>query len=212
MALPGRGDSDGQPDERPQRRREWAGVLPSIVLPLVVLGAVLAVAWSWTSERSDSSPSGNGQVSSSYLVGSDAEAKAGHPAPNVRLLDLKGTARLVSDLRGRPVLLNFWATWCGPCRTEVPRLIASATATDAAFTVVGINLGEPPADVRGFANDYGITYPVLLDPSGEAARRYDVTSAPVSVLVGADGRVLDVVRGPLDDGTVQRLAQEARSP
>lgn len=212
MAVPCRDDNDRLPDERPQRRREWTGVLPSVVLPLAILGAVLAVAWSWTSERSTSVSSAGGQVSSSYLVGSGAEAKPGHPAPNVRLLDLEASPRLISDLRGRSVLLNFWATWCGPCRTEVPRLVAIAATADAAFAVVGINLGEPRGDVRAFANDYGVSYPVLLDPNGEAARRYDVTSAPVSVLVGANGKVLDVVRGPIDDATVERLTREARSP
>lgn len=200
------------PDERPQRRREWAGVVPSIVLPLAVLGAVFAFAWSWTGERGGSGPGAGGQVASSYLVGGDAEAKPGHPAPNVRLLDLDGSPRLISDLRGRPVLLNFWATWCGPCRTEVPRLVGISASAAAGFAVVGINLGEPSDDVRAFANDYGIAYPVLLDPSGEAARRYDVTSAPVSVLVGAGGEVLDVVRGPLDDATVERLAREVQNP
>jgi thiol-disulfide isomerase/thioredoxin len=108
-------------------------------------------------------------------------------APGFALPDLDGRQVRLADLRGRPVLLNFWATWCGPCRLEAPAFSRFA-ATNEDFAVLGIAADGPAPRLRRARDELGITYTVL---QGDAAtlRAYNVGSFPTTVLVGPDGRV-----------------------
>ncbi len=108
-------------------------------------------------------------------------------APPFTLSDLDGQPLSLEDLRGRTVVLNFWATWCGPCRVEAPTFSAFAEAhPDVA--VIGVVADGPPAKVRKVASDLGITYPVVM---GDRAvfEAYGVDTYPTTVVVTADGGV-----------------------
>jgi cytochrome c biogenesis protein CcmG, thiol:disulfide interchange protein DsbE len=108
-------------------------------------------------------------------------------APGFALADLDGGVVTLSDLRGRPVLLNFWATWCGPCRIEAPAFSRFASRNPD-FVVLGIAADGPAGKLRRAREELGITYTVL---QGDAPtlRAYQVGSFPTSVLVGPDGAV-----------------------
>lgn len=114
-------------------------------------------------------------------------------APDFSLVALDGTRWTLSELRGRTVVLNFWATWCGPCRIEAPAF-SSFSANNPDIPVLGIAMDGTPATLQKAAADLGITYPVL--PVDAATQRaYGVTTLPTTVVVGPDGGVEAVHSG-----------------
>ena len=135
-------------------------------------------------------------------------AKVGRPAPALELPDLQGRPHRLADYRGHRVLLNFWASWCGPCLDELPALDrAQAKFAEQGAIVLGIAMDDPRR-VRAFLADHPVHYPILLgrmeSPSTSLSWGDDGKVLPYSVLIGADGRVLATQRGPLDSATLQR--------
>ena len=124
---------------------------------------------------------------------------AKRPAPALEALDLTGRAWSLPALRGRGVLLNFWASWCEPCRAEMPTLqqLADFYGEDR-LAVLAVNFKEAPGPAGRFAARTGLKLPVLLDPAGDIARRWEVKIFPTTVLIGADGRPRWRVRGEMD--------------
>ena len=123
--------------------------------------------------------------------------RIGNLAPNFRLQTITGDSLRLSDLRGRPVFLNFWATWCGECRNEMPAMQRLADEHGDAIAVVGLNAGEKTETVRAFADRLGIGYPLLLDPGSSVVEAYAVPAIPTSLFIDADGVVRSVVFGEL---------------
>lgn len=116
------------------------------------------------------------------------------PAPDFELAALNGESIRLEELRGQPVLINFWATWCAPCQLEMPAFQDRYEQHAGALRVLAVNFDEPRADVQAFADDLGLTFDVLPDPGGEVQRLYQVRGYPTTVLVDADGvvRVLHI--------------------
>jgi cytochrome c biogenesis protein CcmG/thiol:disulfide interchange protein DsbE len=125
----------------------------------------------------------------------------GDPAPDKTLpkLDGGGSAS-IADYRGRWVLLNFWASWCKPCRDEAPALEAFQKAHSAdGFTVLGVDLDDNTDDARAFVSGYALSYPQLRDGDGRERRdAYGMTGFPESFLVDPEGRLAAIHRGPID--------------
>lgn len=119
------------------------------------------------------------------------------PAPDFSLPELGGGSRSLDDYRGKVVLLHFWATFCAPCRAEIPDLEALwQRYRTQGLVVVGIAADRGNARaVQRFAGEAGVTFPVLLDPDGAVRSRYEVTVLPMSYLVGHDGRLSGRVAG-----------------
>jgi thiol-disulfide isomerase/thioredoxin len=114
-------------------------------------------------------------------------------------VDLSGRAWNLPALRGRAVLLNFWASWCEPCRAEMPTLQQLADFYgDDRLAVLALNFKEAPAVAARFAARTQLKLPVLLDPSGDNARRWQVKVFPTTILIGSDGRPRWRVRGEMD--------------
>lgn len=111
-------------------------------------------------------------------------------ATNFSLASLNGDQVTLSDLRGRYVLVNFWATWCIPCRKEMPYLEKISVEHSDQLTVLAINMNEDSDRVRPFIEEAGFTYPILLDPSDKLAIEHNVRGLPVSFIVGPDGDIV----------------------
>lgn len=123
-----------------------------------------------------------------------------HPAPDFSLARLNGGDLTLAELRGTPVILNFWASWCGPCRLEMPHLQEVSTAHGDNLVVLGVNLSQRENDmddVPAFVEEFGLTFPVVLDEDGEVAKLYKVRGQPASVFIDADGIVQTVFYGPV---------------
>lgn len=141
-------------------------------------------------------------------------AKRGEPMPPLRLPDLAGrTVSIPEAWAGRPLLINVWASWCGPCIEEMPELQRfSARQGAQGVQVVGIALDEPAA-IREFLIRVPVQYPVLIDPPGPADAGVRLGNLrgvlPYSVLIGADGRLLRQRIGPFATGELDAFVADA---
>lgn len=138
---------------------------------------------------------------------------ADHPAPDFTLPSLDETGVTLSDLRGQVVLINVWATWCPPCRAEMPAIQAAyAQYRDQGFTVLAVNVREEPATVGQFLQQQHLTFPALLDRDGQVSAAYRANLLPSSFFVDRQGIIRVVYRGPMPRnviaGTVEQLLRE----
>ena len=113
------------------------------------------------------------------------------PAPAFRLADVGGVSRTLENLRGSVVLLNFWATWCIPCRDEMPAMERLHRAyREQGLTVLGVNFKESAREVRAFLEKLGVSFTTILDTDGAVSGTYRVRGLPVTFLVDREGRLL----------------------
>lgn len=145
-------------------------------------------------------------------VADSGRAAVGQPAPDFTLPTLEGDAVSLSDYRGHPVLMNFWATWCAPCRLEMPELVrAYNTHQDEGFMVLAVNLTDQDSldDVRAFVEEFDITFPVLLDETGAVYNElYRLLGLPMSVFVDRDGVIARIHIGIMTDQQVDEFVEE----
>ena len=112
------------------------------------------------------------------------------PAPDFTLRGADGRNVHLAEQRGQVVLVNFWASWCGPCRVEMPQLNRLYDKyRSAGFVMLGVNIDDDPRAAAATAQRWGIRFPVLLDADKRVSRLYDLTSMPSTVLIDRDGRV-----------------------
>lgn len=167
---------------------------------LIVLMALVGLAWIWVSRVP-----GGGTTAAGALPAAPA---VGYPAPELTLTTTSGETFKLSDLRGKPVVLNFWATWCPPCRAELPELQAASQNLAGQVAIVGVNQAEDPDQVRAFAQKLGITYPIPLDENGAASRLYAVRSLPTTFFIDRSGIIRQIQVGPVTEAT---LAQSLKT-
>jgi len=135
-----------------------------------------------------------------YYQQQQIAGRAGFPAPDFALTDLNGRPYRLADFRGKVVFLNVWATWCPPCRMEMPsmeRLYRRMKGRDFVMLAVSEDEGGASA-VRPFIDQLGVTFPVLIDPDGIVPPRYGVTGYPETFVIDREGRVIEHTLGPED--------------
>ena len=115
--------------------------------------------------------------------------REGMRAPELGQSDTDGHTITLADLKGKPALVVFWASWCGPCRHETPAVAKVAQSYQDRIHVVGVNAGEDVATVKEAASELGITWPVLLDPQNSLQRRYNVDAIPLMLVFDKDGLI-----------------------
>jgi thiol-disulfide isomerase/thioredoxin len=179
----------------PRRRRAslvWAAVI------VAVAGLLLALVLI---------PLGNGNPPA------QGGRLTGRTAPALDLNDLEGRRWTLSEGRGRLVWVNFWATWCPPCRAEMPMMQRLADAYGDRLLIVGVDFGEEPAAVRQFVDRYGIDYPILLDPTLDTFYRWSPQfGLPRHYFVDAGGTVIREIPGELPPEQMVALLDELLGP
>lgn len=139
------------------------------------------------------------------------ETEAPHPgflAPDFQLSTLEGETIRLSDLRGRPVIINFWATWCPPCRAEMPAFVREYKRyKDEGLVILAVNQAESPAQVIPFRQKYGITFPILMDERQQVAGLYRIRALPSTYFVDPFGTIQDMVIGGMNEATVRARVQ-----
>lgn len=133
----------------------------------------------------------------------------GHPAPDISLNTTDGRPLKLSDFKGKPVVINFWATWCPPCRAEMPDFQALHRELGDQVVIFSINAtAQDNGDVVGFMQEFGITFPVLLDVDGAAFATYNVLGLPTTVFVNRDGIIHEVFTGAVNKAYVESKLPE----
>lgn len=132
----------------------------------------------------------------------EAEPAVDHPAPDFTLTTLTGDSFTLSELQGTPVVLNFWATWCGPCQRELPALQSAAERYAGKIIIVGVDQGEAADVVQPYADELGLTFPVPLDVDFAVGDRYDIRGLPTTFFIDRDGMIRSVWAGEMNSITL----------
>ena len=134
----------------------------------------------------------------------------GRPAPSFALREVgSGQTIDLTQFKGKPVVLNFWATWCGPCWEEHPTLVANARALQPNVQFVGVVFQDTPEKIQQFLNQRGQAYPTLVDEAGKTAIAYGVGGVPETFFLDKSGKIVAKFSGPMDSGTLQANLQKA---
>jgi cytochrome c biogenesis protein CcmG, thiol:disulfide interchange protein DsbE len=156
---------------------------------LIGVALLVGFAWIWAG-RVPSSAAANGAALSPAPA-------VGHPAPEFALRSATGESISLAALRGRPVVLNFWATWCPPCRAEAPELQSASLRYAGQVAVIGVDQSEPASTVQTYTAQQGLTYPSPLDENGQVSQAYGVHALPTTFFIDRDGLIRQIYVGPL---------------
>jgi thiol-disulfide isomerase/thioredoxin len=180
----------------------------------LLLGLAIGVAVFFGFPSSDEAPgaarpaatdASSEAVSGLPAAQSAAAPVVGAPAPDFELTSLDGASLRLTDLRGQVVALNFWATWCAPCRDEMPLLEAALEKYGAeGLAILAIDADEPASLVTDFRDELGVSLPLLLDPGGEVQQLYRVRGYPTTYFVDRDGVIQVQHMGILSEGQLER--------
>jgi cytochrome c biogenesis protein CcmG, thiol:disulfide interchange protein DsbE len=175
----------------PSRRFQWT--------VLLVLAALLGGSWIVMSQES-------------AVVRDTGRTPApivGHPAPDFELTTTGGDSYSLATYvnlaggAGTPVILNFWATWCGPCRIEMPHLERASQKYAGQVMLLAINQMETPAQIDIFAEEMGLTFPLLVDQDRVVNNRYGVINLPTTIFIDANGIVREVIIGTINQAILE---------
>jgi cytochrome c biogenesis protein CcmG, thiol:disulfide interchange protein DsbE len=182
-------------DPAPRSPRTYAGAIGLVVLLVAGFALLPRIA----------------AVHEASIVGRDGPDFSLALVANGATLGGDGNPLSMTQLRGHAVILDFWATWCGPCRVEAPIVNQVARRwRDRGVVVVGVNTDTPDqGDPREFALAEGLTYPIVHDTRGEASRLYDVANLPTLVVLSRSGKVIAVRVGITDDAEIDKLLRRA---
>jgi peroxiredoxin len=140
-----------------------------------------------------------------------AKAAPNAPAPDFTLRQIDGPNLRLGEQRGRVVMVNFWATWCGPCRIELPHLDKlHAKYRSSGFLLLGVNIDDDPNAAKALALKMSLKFPVLFDSEKKVVAAYDLNAMPATVLIDRDGKVRHLHRG-YKDGVEQLYEQQVRA-
>lgn len=167
---------------------------------LLVVAVLLGGAWIIISQEPATASRGPITLTEAPVVG--------HVAPDFTAVTAVGESVNLHQLfnegaAGQPVVLNFWASWCAPCRVEMPHFQNASRKFNGRAAILGVNQGESAAIVTNFGNEFGITYPLLVDEENEVNRLYTVNSLPTTVFIGADGVVREVLIGTISQAVLE---------
>lgn len=171
-----------------RERLEW--------ITIVVLAGLLGVGWIYISR--ESGPPGPTALTTAPYVGS--------LAPDFSLTAIDGQSVTLRDFtagEGRPVVLNFWATWCPPCRVEMPYFENVNTLYDGRIAVLGLNQAESAATIGDYARQHGLTYPLLVDEDMRVNNLYGVLNLPTTIFIDRNGVVREVLIGTISQGVLE---------
>lgn len=145
-----------------------------------------------------------------------AAPQAGFPAPDFTLKTAEGQTYTLSELKGQAILVNVWATWCPPCKAEMPAIEKMYNEyKEQGFVVLAVNstFQDNPLNIAPFTTEYGLTFPILLDETSDVSRAYQVRSLPSSYFINRYGTITEVViGGPMSEALLRTRIEEALKP
>jgi thiol-disulfide isomerase/thioredoxin len=138
------------------------------------------------------------------LSGTSSRSGTGRHAPQLPTRVLVPPRVTLASLRGKPAAINFWASWCPPCRKEAPDLERVAGLLRGRARLVGVNWSDGTSAARSYVDQYHLTFPNLIDPDGVAGNKYGLNGLPTTFILDSQGKIADVLRGPQSAGSLLR--------
>ncbi len=190
---------------------ENSGAVPSLLKSrgfwLILLGLVFILGVVWISLSPGLMA---GTTANQPAAGLEPAPIAGHPAPDFELKTLDGQSVRLSDFKGQPVLVNFWATWCGPCRAEFPDFQKAWTDNADKMTIIAVNHTtlDQKEQIPDFLKEFGVTFKVVLDETGDTAKAYGIIGLPTTIFIDRTGLVNEVFTGPINKAYIEAKLAE----
>jgi cytochrome c biogenesis protein CcmG/thiol:disulfide interchange protein DsbE len=150
-----------------------------------------------------------GAVAAVEVLSSGPESRVGKPAPALPSEVIVPPKVTVPSLRGEPVAINFWASWCTPCRREAPELEGLHRSANNPGNIVGVNWSDRLSAAHEFVRDHRLTFPNLRDADGAVGRAYGIVGLPVTVILDSQGRIATVLHGPQTADTLREAFKSA---
>jgi cytochrome c biogenesis protein CcmG, thiol:disulfide interchange protein DsbE len=144
------------------------------------------------------------------VLSAGSNGNAAKPAPPLPTAVLQPPKATLATLRGKPALVNFWASWCDPCRKEAPELERFDRSLHGAARLVGVDYTDQEGAARSFLRRYGWTFPVLSDPDGGRGARYGLSGLPTTVVLDPRGRIVQTLQGPQTTTDLQRALESVK--
>jgi len=155
------------------------------------------------------------ELTETGLIESNQTSPKAEFAPGFVLSDLTGASVNLSDFKGEIVILNFWATWCPPCREEMPHMQSfyeKNKENDIEILAVNLtNMDDGQQAIEQFVQDYGLTFPVLLDENGDVGTRYEIMTIPTSYILDTEGRIFQKIIGPMNEQMMNDMVNAIRN-
>jgi peroxiredoxin len=174
------------------------------IIAAVVLITLLTVAIVQAMDKKTEAPE-----TSSQATGNKEGLAVGAKAPDFQLKTLTGENVKLSDLKGKKVMLNFWATWCPPCKAEMPEMEQFSKQASDDIVILAVNI-DPQLDVKGFVNENKITFPILLDAEDKVNEAYQVISIPTTYFIDTNGVIQNKFTGSMTLDVMKDFTQKLK--
>ncbi|QUW23997.1 TlpA family protein disulfide reductase [Sporosarcina sp. Marseille-Q4063] len=194
-----------------------------IIVSMIVVTIKTNFSAKDTSSEMEEYPSGLIEDLPSDLVDENIDSESGldknERAPDFELTTLAGETVSLSDYKGKTVILNFWASWCPPCRVEMPFMenYYEENKDSENMEILAVNMtkterggGDKIEKVQGFVDEHELTFPILLDDAGEVVKLYQVMAYPTTYIINPDGIITDVVIRALDEELITELVNNSK--
>lgn len=180
-----------------------------IINTLILVAFILLIGINiWQHNTKNKKADSPTEVSSAAETGNEI----GQMAPDFTLNTLDGKTVKLSDFKGKKVILNFWATWCPPCKAEMPHMQNYYQSNkDKDIIILAVNLTNQDKGlevIHNFADDYKLTFPILLDEQGSVGSTYQILTIPTSFFINEKGEIHQKISGPMDEETMQKYVNE----
>lgn len=147
----------------------------------------------------------------SSLTKDKATIAVGEKAEDFVLTDLEGNKHQLSEYKGKGVFINFWGTWCEPCKVEMPHINTQYNEyKDQGVVVLAVNVGEPTLLINNFVDQYDFTFPIVQDKSKDVGELYNIYNLPATIIVDPDGVIVDIVEGQLPEGRIKAMMEQIK--
>lgn len=190
-----------------KRIARW--LLPVIVVVALVGGLAFRNQNNQTKDNTDKNETTQNQVAQNQEYPAETFI-----APNFTLQTLDGKSVTLSQLRGKPTFVNFWNSWCPPCKAEMPDLVKEYNVYKGTVQFLGVNLttnNDSVEGAKGFVQNFQVPYPILIDSSGIVGEKYNVSAVPTSMFIDKNGKIIHMIQGMMDKATMDSYFKELSS-
>jgi peroxiredoxin len=182
------------------------------LIAILVIGSMIVITVKSNMEKNAPTDQAVSVGGSNGTVG----LKEGDLPPDFDLTTMSGDQVNLADLKGKKVILNFWASWCGPCKAEMPHMEKYYERNKEAANVEIIAVNMTNSERRGlkgvedFIDEYGLTFPIALDKDGKVERMYEIVSIPTTFMLGTNGEIVHKFVGPMDEKMMEELVNNLK--